>query len=501
MRRLAWFTPLAPVRSGIAAYSAELVPGLAGRFVIDLFVDADRVPVRDRESGLEAAGPSIRVRPAHEFAWRHFCEPYDLVIYQLGNSSCHDYMWAYMVRHPGLVVLHDGQLHQARARALIARGHLDEYRAEVAWSHPGAPSDLADLVISASAGSLYYLWPHVAVPMRSARLVAVHNAGLAESLRERFPGVPVDVVRMGVADPLAPGTGWMVRQRHRIPPDAVVVSAFGAVTPEKRISQALRALAPIAAEQPRVRLLLVGEAVSHYDVAAEAASLGLADRVIVGGFVADADLPAYLDASDLCLCLRWPTSRETSASWLRCIGAGRATLVSDLTNTAEVPALDPRSWRTLPSLAGAREAGLGAGEAAPAGGGARTALPSPSPHGSDNDTTEAHLPSSVVDREPCAVAIDMADEVRSIRAALSRLVRDGELRRRIGQAARRHWERDHTLGAMTADYERVIARALALPAPGREGFPGHLVADGTEWARSLVEPFGVDPFGDNRAGV
>ncbi len=474
MRRLAWFTPLAPVRSGIAAYSAELVPGLAGRFVIDLFVDADRVPVRDRESGLEAAGPAIRVRPAHEFAWRHFCEPYDLVIYQLGNSSCHDYMWAYMVRHPGLVVLHDGQLHQARARALIARGHLDEYRAEVAWSHPGAPSDLADLVISASAGSLYYLWPHVAVPMRSARLVAVHNAGLAESLRERFPGVPVDVVRMGVADPLAPGTGWMVRQRHRIPPDAVVVSAFGAVTPEKRISQALRALAPIAAEQPRVRLLLVGEAVSHYDVAAEAASLGLADRVIVGGFVADADLPAYLDASDLCLCLRWPTSRETSASWLRCIGAGRATLVSDLTNTAEVPAVDPRSWRTLPSLAG---------RVASAAAGARASALSPTS-----------------DEEPCAVAIDMADEVRSIRAALSRLVRDGELRRRIGQAARRQWERDHTLGAMTADYERVIARALALPAPGREGFPAHLVADGTEWARSLVEPFGVDPFGDNRAG-
>ena len=44
--------------------------------------------------------------------------PYDLIVYQLGNDSCHDYMWPYLVRHPGLVVLHDGQTHQARARTL-----------------------------------------------------------------------------------------------------------------------------------------------------------------------------------------------------------------------------------------------------------------------------------------------------------------------------------------------------------------------------------------------
>ena len=83
-----------PVRSGIAACSAQLVPalrskpGIAG---IDVFVDE---PV--------AAANSL-VRSAHEFPWRHRETPYDLTVYQLGNSSYHDYLWPYLFRFPGLL--------------------------------------------------------------------------------------------------------------------------------------------------------------------------------------------------------------------------------------------------------------------------------------------------------------------------------------------------------------------------------------------------------------
>ena len=29
---------------------------------------------------------------AHDFVWKQLREPYDLVVYQLGNAACHDYM-------------------------------------------------------------------------------------------------------------------------------------------------------------------------------------------------------------------------------------------------------------------------------------------------------------------------------------------------------------------------------------------------------------------------
>jgi len=95
--RIAWFSPFPPERSGIATYSAEIVPLLSSAHRID------RVP----ELG------------AHDFVWKHRRDPYDLVVYQLGNAPCHDYMWAYLAAFPGLVVLHDARLHHARARRLL----------------------------------------------------------------------------------------------------------------------------------------------------------------------------------------------------------------------------------------------------------------------------------------------------------------------------------------------------------------------------------------------
>src|SRR5512136_2150506 len=90
MPRLAWFTPLPPVRSGIAAYSAELLPLLANRYEIDVFVDEHDLAGADRPRGLY---------PAHHFAWKHFLRPYDLTVYQLGSATDHDYMWAHLTRY------------------------------------------------------------------------------------------------------------------------------------------------------------------------------------------------------------------------------------------------------------------------------------------------------------------------------------------------------------------------------------------------------------------
>src|SRR6185436_14765134 len=95
--RIAWFSPLPPERSGIAAYSANLVPRLAQAHAIDCWSGANR----------------------QDFLWTARRDPYDLFIYQLGNAPCHDYMWAYLAAFPGLVVLHDARLHHARARRLL----------------------------------------------------------------------------------------------------------------------------------------------------------------------------------------------------------------------------------------------------------------------------------------------------------------------------------------------------------------------------------------------
>ncbi|HEX4932013.1 MAG TPA: hypothetical protein VFV33_02465, partial [Gemmatimonadaceae bacterium] len=126
--RLAWFSPLPPVRSGIADYSAELLPLLGRDHDVTAFVGS--------EAELAWARPGVAVRVAHDFVWTRRQRPFDLVVHQLGNSACHDYAWPYLFRYAGLLVLHDAHLHQARAHALLRRRRVAAYRAELAFSHP-----------------------------------------------------------------------------------------------------------------------------------------------------------------------------------------------------------------------------------------------------------------------------------------------------------------------------------------------------------------------------
>ena len=61
--RLAWFSPMPPVRSGVAACSADLVPALRAFFDIDVFVDVSTTSI--------APGVIPGMYSAHEFVWRH----------------------------------------------------------------------------------------------------------------------------------------------------------------------------------------------------------------------------------------------------------------------------------------------------------------------------------------------------------------------------------------------------------------------------------------------
>ncbi len=432
--RLAWFSPLPPVRSGIATYSAELVPTLVGQET-DLFVDA-----------ADEAQPGGRIFSAHDFLWKNQLVPYDLVVYQLGNAPCHDYMWAYLASFPGLVVLHDARLHQSRARRLLNKERFDDYRREFAYDHPDATPDFAEYAVEGLGGPIYYLWAMLRVAMNTARLVAVHNPRVAIGLAEAYPDTPIETIRMGVP-PLAaePARGRAVRQRLGIPADAVVFAAFGKVTAEKRIAPILEALGALAADGLNAHLLLVGDTNGYPTLDADMARLGVRERTHATGFVPDEAIGEYLAAADACLCLRWPTAMETSASWLRCLAAARATIITELPHQVDIPALDPRTWRARGAAA-----------------------------------------------EPVTMAIDLLDEAASLLAAMRRLAGDGALRGALARAGHAYWAAGHMLDAMTADYGRLLAAAARAPVRRAQSLPAHFTSDNSGHVRALAREFGID---------
>ncbi|MGE0464147.1 MAG: glycosyltransferase family 4 protein [Vicinamibacterales bacterium] len=429
--RVAWFTPLPPDPSGIAAYSQEVTPLLASRFgALDLYADG----------------------PAQGFVWRHRRQPYDLIVYQLGNSASHDFIWAYLFRYPGLLVLHDAQVHQARALWLLRRlePRLDDYLAELGANHPDAPGDLGWLFAAGLGGTLFRHWPLVSLVLRVSRLTAVHNTHLARALAQAHPDAAIAAIEMGVADPLEAGNAVRVdaraiRTRLGIPPDTCVIGAYGGITPEKRIPELLKAVAAQPPAMPPMHVLLVGQRAPHYDVDADVRTLGLEGRVHVAGYVPDAELPAWMAAADVCCCLRWPSNGETSASWLRCLGAGRPTLVTALAQLRDVPLV---------------------------------------PTGEDAAASAERMPDVI------GVAIDPLDEPRELPRVLASLAANPAARRTLGASARAWWEARHTLPRMADGYERLIREAATRAAPAC-ALPAHLVDDGTGTARRILGEMGM----------
>jgi len=441
--RLAWFSPLPPVRSGVAAYSAELLPMLRADYEIDTYVHA-----RSDRDRFDLSRQSEAAADAHEFVWRQRRRPYDLVVYQLGNAPCHDYMWAYLASFPGLVVLHDARLHHARARQLLRLDRVRDYRAEFQFDHPDAVHDFADYATEGLGGAVYYFWSMLRVVMRTARTVAVHNARVGADLRREYPATPIESIRMGVPAPAQSEEEVRTRVRAAlgVPPRAIVFVAFGKVTAEKRVDAILRAFRVLLDEGVNAYLVFVGDDDEYPALRRERAA---SDRVRVTGYVEDSKIGEHLASADACLCLRWPTALETSASWLRALAAGRATMITSLAHLADIPVIDPLKWRATH----ARE-------------------------------------------EPVALSIDLLDEDRGLVSAMRRLATDAEFRNAIAGAGHRHWSRLHRLEMMTADYRQVIAATAERAAPDPGDLPLHVAEDYSAIVRQVTRQFDLDLYLD-----
>lgn len=447
--RIAWFSPMLPARTGVAVCSEELVPHLARDHQVDAYVDEDVATARRAAPAAAAESRDWNLYPAHDFPWRHRQTPYDLVVYQLGNSARHDYLWPYLFRYPGLAVLHDVHLHHARAALLMRQRRADDYRAEFAAMSPSS-SDAAELAVAGFDSQLLYEWPFTGLVVAASRMTAVHTGPLRDQLRAACPEARIEQIRLGhgvlldAADVAA--RGGAARRQLGIPDRSVVFGVFGGLTPEKRISRILETFEAILPYVHSAHLLLAGAPADHYDVEAAVRRPALDGRVTVTGYLdSDDALTGCIAASDVTLNLRWPTAREVSGPWLRCLAAGRASVVTDLAHTADVPALDPRTWTCT-----------AAGTAA-----------------------------------PVTVAIDLQDETHSLFLAMRRLAQDSALRDAIGTAARAYWKQEHAPEVMVEDYRRLLPAAAAAPVPVRDALPGHLRQDGSRRLTALLEPFGT----------
>ncbi len=156
-----------------------------------------------------------------------------------------------------------------------------------------------------------------------------------------------------------------------------------------------------------------------------------------------------LQDADVILALRWPSFAIADPLPLAAMAAGKPFVVFETASTAEWPLLDPQTWQPR--------------------GGAGASV---------------------------GVSVDVRDAEHSLMLALRRLAADAALRSAAGAAGLAWWQAHATVEHAAAAWPSLLAEAASLEAAHPAGWPGHLQADGTERARSILRDAGasVDLF-------
>ena len=259
----------------------------------------------------------------------------DIALYHIGNNPWHDFCYENALRHPGVVVMHEANLHHLMAHLTIKRGDWDGYLAECELNGGAVALAFAQRVRQREIGPDYDGLPMTRRLLQSARGLVVHSDFVAQEMR-----------RQGFAGPIAtiPHGAWIpqtnrlaARDQLGIDETTPLIGAFGYIKPYKRIAESLRALRRLVRLDPRVRMILVGEPHPEFPVAQLIRTLGLTEHVRVIGFAPIEDFVEYMGACDIILNLRYPTVGETSGSLTRALGLGKAVIVTDIGSFAELP--------------------------------------------------------------------------------------------------------------------------------------------------------------------
>lgn len=398
--RIAWFTPLRPVESGISLYNEELLPILAAAWTVDVYVDDFR-PSHLAETG------SMRVRPAREFHVAQRRRHYDAVVYQMGNSPAHAYMYQTALDVPGILVLHDTLLHHLIMAMLFKGRRVREYRELMERRYGDAGREVAGRVLKGQVPASLFDFPLSEEIIDASRAVIVHSQASVDQVRSWSPGASAYQVPMGIPVPAEIERG-AARRALGLPEDEFILASVTHVNPYKRLDVVLRALRRLREDVP-ARLLIAGTVSPLVPLQRMVALLGLDDAVDILGFVDDVQARLIVAAADVCVNLRYPTAGETSASLLRIMGSGRPVMVSDV-----------GSFRELPDDAAIK------------------------------------------------VPVDALEE-EMVLGLLRALSSDPGLRESIGRNAREFVCREHSLAMMAAGYHRAMEQALGirLPEPPR----------------------------------
>ena len=323
--RIAYFSPLSPVRSGISDYSEGLLPYLAKYADIDIFID-DYTPINNEIINRFA------IYNYRDFEHLRGC--YDIPLYHMGNNPFHAYIYETLVKYPGITVLHELVYHHFLER--LFKDDPARYVREMGYCLGTAGAEEARRILAGKP------CPHFEYPLfnrivDSSLGAITHSHYVKNAVLNYSPGMPAQIIEQYFKGFVTSSSPARTKKELGLDPHKLVILSAGFITPSKKIDVCLKAFSRFQEDFPNSIYVSMGDCIEGYDARKMVEDLNLNNKVIMAGYVSLKDFHKYISASDICVNLRYPTAGETSASARRIMGAGKPIIVSNIGWFSEIP--------------------------------------------------------------------------------------------------------------------------------------------------------------------
>lgn len=324
--KIAYFSPLSPIKSGISKYSeVNLLPYLEKFCEIDVIIDNDYTPNN------EFVKNNLRIIPFKKF--KH--SQYDVIFYHMGNSDHHTYIYNALLQYPGVVLLHDPFIGKFIVNLTVAKNKPDLYFDHLVYCLGEKGKKIAENALNTMN------WPSFEYTLTkrlndSSLATIVHSDYAKKAILKESPKAIIKKIKMPI--PLHESKKNAQKKDFEIDEKTVIISTFGYIAKHKRLHIVLEAFAKYVKKNTNSKFLLVGNFLhKQYKEEIEdiIKKLEISDKVIQIGFVDD--LEPYIQISDIVVQIRYPTAGETSIITLELMASSKPVIVSNTGWFKELP--------------------------------------------------------------------------------------------------------------------------------------------------------------------
>jgi glycosyltransferase involved in cell wall biosynthesis len=330
--KIAYFSPLNPIKSGVSDYSEELLEYLAGYGRIDLFIG-------DYNPSSTWMYEHFNIRNYRRIYENHGSNDHDVNIYHIGNNDHHSYIHTVCLEYPGIVVLHEPMLHHFIFSQTVGNNRVRDYLRELDYCYQSERSQIVKQTLEDRDETSWYSYPLIDRIVDSSMGMIVHSEFARQKVLEVNPDANVKKILHHFA-PLPENhmrSPELVREILGFRRDEFLICSIGYMTASKRIDVLLRAIAKLKRNGYPVKLLLVGKMLPGCEATRWIEDFGLEEDVLWTGFVDSQTFREYINLPDVFVVLRHPSAGETSGSVIKAMGAGKPVIVSDHFAFSEFP--------------------------------------------------------------------------------------------------------------------------------------------------------------------